>query len=405
MITKLRLHNFKTFLNFEIDLTRYHLLIGKNNSGKTNLCSALRFLRDTAFLDYDKIVVSGGLNGFTHWPRVDPLVRFECTCELPFQGQCLAYEYKLHLEAATTMPMPGSGQSALRTQHESLTVRGPSFPEATLIKSDGQSVQLLHETRHLKQQGEPFVDTRAPSGSSMLSKLYELETNPRAILFRRFLGSLTYCSLSAPLMRHGWSMSSDASVISASMEPYGANLPFSLFQLKNENEPKYRTIVEYAAQLEPDLDSINFFVSPDNKPTPYVILKGNRRTSWDSLSDGTLYVIGLATIFAMTGRWKEAEGWPPTVAIIEEPENGLYCGLLREIWESLTTQGWQTQIITTAHNPYFIDLFDRDLESVSYLRKEGQVTTRTPLTEKREIIEKYRGDFSLGELHFKEVFE
>ncbi|MBN1488920.1 MAG: AAA family ATPase [Phycisphaerae bacterium] len=405
MITKLRLHNFKTFLNFEVGLTGRHLFIGKNNSGKSNLCYALRLLGASACTDYDKAMVPGGLSGLCHRGFRSSTAEFECHCTLPLQGQELKYEYRLHVDVGTQSPSGDVEQAAIRTHVEQLTVSDPDFRSVELITSDGTSVKLLNETRFFKgDPGEP-IETRAPVGASMLSKLYQLDTNPRATLFKRFVASITYHALAAPLMRYGWTLPSDGSPVLPGLGWHGNNLPFALFHLKNEDEPRYRSILEYASLLEPEIDSIGFFVTPDNRPTPYVMLKGGHRASWDSLSDGTLYVLALVTVFMQAERSSELGRWPPPLIVIEEPENGLFRGLLRTIWDRLSSVAVGSQFILTSHSPYFIDLFDRDLSSVTCLKKDGGVTVAKSLEDARDTIEQYRGDFSLGELHYKEAFE
>jgi predicted ATPase len=45
MITRLEIDGFKSFADFAIDLTPFHVIIGTNASGKSNLCDALEFFR------------------------------------------------------------------------------------------------------------------------------------------------------------------------------------------------------------------------------------------------------------------------------------------------------------------------------------------------------------------------
>jgi AAA15 family ATPase/GTPase len=48
MLTRFTVNNFKSLLNFEFKPAGVNLLVGANNAGKTNLCSAIRFLGLTA---------------------------------------------------------------------------------------------------------------------------------------------------------------------------------------------------------------------------------------------------------------------------------------------------------------------------------------------------------------------
>jgi predicted ATPase len=125
--------------------------------------------------------------------------------------------------------------------------------------------------------------------------------------------------------------------------------------------------------------------------------------SWENLSDGTLCLLALATVLKQTERYEEVSG-QPALNLIEEPENSLYIGTIQTIWERLSSFAPRSQVVFTSHSPYFIDLFDRDLDSVTRLKKEGDVTTASSLRAYEPRIRQLREDFSLGELHFKDVF-
>ena len=101
---------------------------------------------------------------------------------------------------------------------------------------------------------------------------------------------------------------------------------------------------------------------------------------------------------------QEEEAGPdslPGLTIIEEPENGLYVGHLKPLFEKLAGPGRRGQFIFTTHSPYFIDLFDSCLEGV-HLVKPG-----VPSSEIKKLdIEKtgkLLDEMPLGEMHFREM--
>ncbi len=410
MITRFRVHNFKTFLNFEVDLRRRHLIVGKNNSGKTNFCHALRFLGATASNPFSGIRIPGGPDAFCHWEFDSRHSEFECTCELRFEGSLLTFHYRLHLRVEPGSFTTDSDKPPFSTLLESLTVKGDHWPDVSLLQSDGNHVRLLHEEHYLKggDTKDLYVETGAPRDRSMLFQLYELPTNRRATLFKRFLGSISYYCLSPPLMRYGWTskelMGDGGGRILA---PHGQNLPLILFQLKNEDEPRYREVLELVSQIEPSMDSLGFYALPDNTPVPYVFLKGRRKVSWDTLSDGSLCILGLAAVLTQAERVEETPGWPGASSIIEEPENSLFRGVLQSLWDNLSALAPGSQTIFTSHSPYFLDLFDRDLACVTRFRRDGSLTTTKNLDDFADTIAHYRQeyDLSLGEQLYKEVFE
>lgn len=88
------------------------------------------------------------------------------------------------------------------------------------------------------------------------------------------------------------------------------------------------------------------------------------------------------------------------MCIIEEPENGIYAGFLKTLFELVSPD--HPQIVFTSHAPYFIDLFDDRLDGVFVLdRRQGHTSMTQPDTAKIKVwLEK---DFPLGEQHFREM--
>ncbi|MGQ9651616.1 MAG: AAA family ATPase [Phycisphaerae bacterium] len=405
MIKKLRLHNFKTFLNSEIDLTRRHLLIGKNNSGKTNLCMAIRFLGATSRLDLPSAAAScilGGIPEIKNCSYAGTKIDFGVTCDLPFDGAMLTFQYDLSLEVAQTGKSVGAGEVSLRLANERLSVNGGGFSDACLLDNNGHEAQMLHEEQRTQPQGPHKPTMPAPRNATMLSQLYELDTNRRAILFRRFLQSWMYFRLSSDSIRSGWR---EAERTGSLYYADGRHLPSAIFKLKNEDDRRYRRLLERVRDhFEPDLEAINFLISPDQGVVPFVTLQGRPRASWAVLSDGTLLALALSQIIEQADASGDAVADPPPVMLIEEPETGLYVGALRELMEDFEISSARAQFIFTSHSPYFIDLFDRDLSSVTLFKRQGDLTSVMSLDRQKDKIEQLRGDFSLGELHFKELF-
>ncbi len=407
MLKRLRLHNFRTYLNAEIEFGRRHLLIGKNNSGKTNLCYALRFLGRTAShpltAETANTCVPGGVSELKHFGFASNTIDFTLTCELPFADEQLTYEYDLSLEV-TKDPRGSAPTEGLRVLKERLAVSGGHFSDDCLLENDGREAHLLHEGQVGREDQAHRETMLAPENATMLSALYELETNRRAILFRRFLQNWTYFLLQPESIRWGWR---EAVRTGNLYYTDGKHVASEIFRLKNQDERRYRRLMERVKAVEETLEAINFLVAPDQGVVPFVALRGRDRASWGGLSDGTLRALALSHLIEAADVLSSMEGWPPTLTIIEEPENGIYVGLLRQLLEEFESCAPQAQFIFTSHSPYVVDLFDRDLENITCLKKEGGVTTSRPLSDLRDTIDRHRDkyDLSLGEQHYKEVFE
>ncbi|TOM66563.1 ATP-dependent endonuclease, partial [Vibrio parahaemolyticus] len=52
-LTKIEVHNFRSIKDIAIEVIPYSLIVGENNSGKTNLLSALRVFYEESGLKFD----------------------------------------------------------------------------------------------------------------------------------------------------------------------------------------------------------------------------------------------------------------------------------------------------------------------------------------------------------------
>ncbi|MCK4660204.1 MAG: AAA family ATPase [Phycisphaerae bacterium] len=373
MLKKLKLHNFRTFLNAEIEFTRRHLVIGSNNSGKTNLCSALRFFAATAYAELTKSAqaIPGGIKEIKNWAFDSQEIEISCTCALPFENELFDFTYDLGLRLESSSDFADRGQIVLRVSKEQLLISGPGFPNVSLLENDGREAQMLHEENYLNSGETHPVTIVAPRDATMLSKLYELPTNPRAILFRKYLSSWVCHAFSPEHMRFGCQ---DVSPAVRGLVTRGDNLAIALYHMKNLDEQRYRRVIDHARIIEPTLEAINFVLAPDQTPLPFVALSGRSRASWAGLSDGTLRCLGLAVIIELVAVWRADMGSPAPLIAIEEPENGIYPGQLRKIFDLFEERAPGEQFIFTSHNPYFIDFFDGARDSVTILRRKNERT-------------------------------
>jgi predicted ATPase len=123
--------------------------------------------------------------------------------------------------------------------------------------------------------------------------------------------------------------------------------------------------------VEPALETINYVSAPGQQPVPFVALSNQSRASWLGLSDGTLRALGVALIIETASACSPPTNVVPSLSLIEEPENGVFPGLLRGFFDLFEEWAPTSQFVFTSHSPYFIDMFDNKREWVTILRKAG----------------------------------
>jgi predicted ATPase len=231
----------------------------------------------------------------------------------------------------------------------------------------------------------------------MLSQLYELENNPRAILFRKYLQSWNYYNFSPESLRLPEVARDDGTLLST-----GANLSRVLFDLHNEKPRLERELINTVKQVEPKLDLLSYSSpDPDHVHIFFEDENGNR-VSARSTSDGTLRFLAIAYVVLIGAQVTRSQGFVPLV-IIEEPENGLYVGLLKPLMQRISSMGQDGQFIFTSHSPYFIDLFDSNLTGIHIVSagSPSSVLSHPNLEGVRRMLD----EMPLGEMHFRDLLQ
>lgn len=407
MLREFRVDNFKSLINVVFEPRSANLLIGRNNSGKTNLCQALRFVSRSSLLELKEAarVAAGVPLGMTNFALQEPNIDFTIRAELPRGGGRLTFEYEL----AVSPPRPDSGETAVRLEREILRVDGGAFDDTVLLENDSGQGRLLNE----KNPGiyapptadvSTYVGTTAPTDATMLQRLCDVEANPTANLFKRYLTGWEYYDLAPAALKTSLHQPGEIVVRSDGgnkpgeivVRSDGGNLASVLFELKSADERQYRKLMEVVRHVDPTFDIINFgrgrknnvfmfFEDQDGHPLPAKIA-----------SSGTLRFLALAYVLLVQPR-----AVPSPLYLIEEPENGLHVGVLKTLFEMADPPPAGPQLVFTSHAPYFIDLFDDRLDGIFLFDRDKGHTSITRPDPAR--VKARLEDFPLGEQHFRDM--
>ena len=388
MLQEFRVDNYKSLINITFKPQEVNLLIGLNNSGKTNLCQAMRFVSASTMASLDQCadLIAGGRFGVTNHFFDKRTIDFFVKADVSYEEEDLTFEYEL----TVSPPVPPTTTPTLQVESEKLTVTGGRFDGTVLLKSTRDRVKLLHEKDYLKGATN-YVETTSPRDTTMLNRLYDLETNSRANQFKRHLSWWVYYDLSPLALRRPTHKPNEVLLNSE-----GSNLSSVLYRLKTSNERDYRKLLEVVQKVEPKLDLINFQVASESDVFMFFEdADGHRQPAWNA-SNGTLRFLALAYVLLI----QPSTGLRPLI-MVEEPENGVYVGFLKDLLEMAAQSPGRLQIIFTSHSPYFIDLFDDHLDSIFVLKTGHQHSTmmQPDINKVKAKLE----HFPLGEQHFREM--
>ena len=376
MLREFRVDNFKSLINIVFQPQEINLLLGRNNSGKTNLCQALQFVGSSSLSPLNACAewIAGGLFGMTNFAFDKSTIDFYVQAQVPCERENLVFEYELTISP----PQNPVGEALVKVEVERLTVTGGKFDKTILLENISGRSRILDEKKFMAGS-ESYFETTVPRETTLVQRLYDFENHARAHCFKRYLNNWIYYDLSPTAMR-GADFKPDEILLKRD----GSNLASVLYRLETSDERKYRTLLEVVREIEPKPDSM-FFVDSDG----HSLTAGNA-------SSGTLRFLALAYILLIQ---PTPDSCP--LLMIEEPENGIYVDVLKTLLEMASQPPVRAQLVFTSHAPYFVDLFDEYLDSIFVLHRGEQ---HTSITQPNVDDVKARLEhFPLGEQHFREL--
>ncbi len=328
-------------------LTPFTVVIGKNGAGKSTLFDAFGFVADCLSTDVETACDDKQRGGFERMRSLgtSDAIQFEIYYREAIGERPITYELAINLDARGRPFV----QSEVLKQRRKLQKYGRPFPFLRLDHGKGkvwageEAVEAEASEEDSAQEEVELTDLRQLG----IATLGTLKEHPRIKRFRDFL--------------KGWYLSyfhPDAarSIPSAGAQRHlnihGDNIGNVVQYMEREHKERFKSILERIASKIPGIQGIKAIVTEDKR----VLLQFNDGAFSDpfyagQMSDGTL------KIFAYLLLMEDPE--PPPFICIEEPENGLYHGLLdslaRELRSHATGKKNAPQVFITTHQPHFVD--------------------------------------------------
>lgn len=379
MIKRLRVRNYLSLKDVDLELSRRNVLIGPNMAGKSNLIDCLRFLTSMVISGVNKALLDrGGIREVVWKGSDESRIGFELTVEIPIHEKELkkVYEYAISIVGGAT--------GLIAVERELLTVRMKNAVVPLIDLKNGQG----------KINKEDGTQAFAPSGDPARSALEFNVPGWEGTRVREYISTWRFYRLIPTLMKQP-----NAAMGQNFLNEGGDNFSSWLMTLQTSYPQEFRRLRQVATDVLPDLKEI--LTPPTQFATTYVTthekhLKGPINI-W-RMSDGAVTFLALLSlIFA-----PDELGAP--LYCIEEPENHLHPRLLETLVEVLTQRqnelGDQAaQIITTTHSPYLVDKLSID-ELIVIEKVHGATQFTRPASKKnlRELLE--REELGLGDLWY-----
>lgn len=313
MITSMHIQNFKCFKDFHIDLAPFNVLIGMNDTGKTAFLQAIRL--------------------FT------------------------ALEPGESLEAKHLSEMLG-----LKIGPKALWHHGKSEVSIKSCAGDKKSGRAWAFEVKSADKGDVFqLDAVDPEDETLKDEYDQMDWRD---IFAEYVGYARYYRFDPKALK------AVSLVRSESMTETGKGLPTLLAKLSMADRPAFAEIEESFRQRFPQYEAIAIkpatLGDKDAFALSFKTVHGPVFAA-DAVSDGV--ILSLAFI-ALAHSPK-----PPSMLLIEEPENGIHYTSLKDCIKTLKklSDDKTVQVILTTHSPYLLDCVEPEDVRVFCKQDDGSV--------------------------------
>lgn len=354
MIKKLRVKNFKSLKDVEVELGKFNVFIGPNNSGKSNLLDSLVFLAQTASTDLRSVLIQRG--GFEHVVFGGTEKIFEISIDFLLNGEPSSYCLAVNKQADV--------------EEEKLVVGG-----TVAIDRNGSRQKLLGNDGQIFEQ-------QTTVNLSTLYKLGQEKDFPLVRNTNEYLRSWQLYQIVTPEIRKTLPARK-----CFDLDKNGANVAQVLITLHNERPKLFARIEEILKQGIPEIEELLTPLTTDGQT--YVALREKefeKPFDYYQVSDGTLKLLAYITAITL-----------PESGLIcfEEPENFIHPELLELLVELMKKS--EKQIILTTHSPNYINFVEP--EDIRIVERDKGETRISKVKNPRRLREALK-EMGLGELWY-----
>jgi len=355
MIEAVHIKNFRSFKEVTVNLQQVNLLIGANNSGKTNFLKVFGFVKDILGGKIEeKIFPSFIYNKNIYELPSNPLI-----LDFVFSFGGFKYFYRIQVtNYRETKPIIGivpTETSNIASIFENLEFNPVMF------RSDGPVIDLLlpsnidyflinNEQKQKSKEAMSFFFNEL-----LNSELYQI--NPSKITFQQQPKSVT--------------------ALDSKLE----NIVQFLHTMKEDESEVFERILKDFRECVKEFNQINF--PSDKDSVGYIKLqftdKFGQKYLADQVSEGVLYFLALLAIIH--------QPMPPKILLLEEPERGIHPTRITEVVEFIFRLAEEKgiQVILSSHHPLIVEEFKDIPESIFVFDKvDGETKIKNLQT---DIIE------------------
>uniref|UniRef100_A0A7V5XGK4 ATPase n=1 Tax=Thermodesulfobacterium geofontis TaxID=1295609 RepID=A0A7V5XGK4_9BACT len=421
-VKKLKISNFKSFENLEIELGKFNVLIGPNASGKSNFIQIFKFLRDIANHGLDNAISMQGGIEFLRNINIGPSQNFSLEVVLDEKYGALIPRRKekgrlgIKIYETTYKFAMGFKKKGVRFE----IIEDKLTQKFNIVRLELKRGKREKEEKLGQGQGELTISQvngkivieslKIPEGISIkedyifpfLKFIKEIRLEPHTLLLegslpffpippilRDILSEILICDFDPKLPKRPTPITGKAEIVED-----GSNLAIIVKNII-ENKEKRRKLFNLIKDLLPFVDDLGVetFVDKSLLFKLKEIYTKKQYLPAFLISDGTINITAL--IIALYFEKKR-------LTIIEEPERNIHPHLLSKVVEMMKDASRNKQIIVSTHNPEIVK--HAGLENILLIsRNEEGFSVITKPLEKETVKIFLQNELGIDELYVQNL--
>jgi predicted ATPase len=391
-IVEIAVWNYKSLRSISMNPSGLNVLVGPNDSGKTNFADCLDFLSEVYRNGLRAAVTQkGGYENIVY--------RRRSRSTAP-----IGFSLVVETDSNRALHTPGSRRHRLIRYHHTFEFRthGRGIREEYFVSNERFSAGLVRNQDVIPlvaitrgEDGTEIIDSDVPeeysaaaAEFSMMMRAFTSDSERSAsevMISSRYGGFLPFAEVFVNSMAQiGVFQFSPARVRQETapsprpqLERYGSNLPATVDLLQRQHPDIWEEILTSMRRIVPNVDQIEVDYTSSKLLGLHFRENGMKRP-WTSheVSDGTIQTLALLTaIFEPNSKF----------LLLEEPENSVHPWIIRNLVAACRAVEKRKQILLTTHSPVLIDAVRPS--DVWLVWRDDEGTHLKPLVELEPSIE------------------
>lgn len=364
MIEKIAIENYKSFGDkTEIKLGKFNVLVGPNNSGKSNFLHLLSFISE---------LMRGDIKGALNRKGGYKSIVFNSEEDRDISISISMKDEKSQAQATYSFHIGN-------IRKENPLEEDLRLNEKELIKGENGRGKFWNpkEGRY-----ENFTNLNRLHLGHLLN--FKEGIHPSQLKLAEFLEGIEIYNFELPKLREKKEIGEESR-----LNKDGSNLSQVIHFLRNKDRELY---AEFEDMLKAAIPEVKYLETPptsEKKANLEIVEKElEKRIDLSEMSDGILWF--LAHLYALIS------AKTPSLLCFEEPGNLIHPSVLKLMIE--TFKSGNSQVIVTTHNPFFVNLIEPE-DLIIFEKKEGKTKYRG-IEDPKEMKERVIKDIPLGEIWY-----